>query len=50
MREDVELIGEVDDMEAFEKAERGDSSVEIEARRKPAPRARLMAWRGFIRS
>ena len=34
MREDVELIGEVDDMEAFEKAERGDSSVEIEARRK----------------
>jgi len=33
MREDVEFIGEMDDVEAFEKAESGDGSVEIEARR-----------------
>ena len=33
MREDVEFLGEMNDMEAFEKAEGGDGGVEIEAGR-----------------
>jgi len=37
-------------MEAFEKAERGDSSVEIEARRKTGAEGEADGLEGFIRS
>jgi len=48
MREDVEFVGEMNNVEAFEKAESGDGGVRLRPEEKPAAEGEGDGLEGFM--